>query len=386
MNYISRTIESELIRGARHFPALLLTGARRTGKTTVLRHLFPSADYVLLEEADVVDRARSDPRGFLDSLNCPIIIDEIQNTPELFTYIRARIDREPEKKGQWLLTGSQEAPLMQGVTESMAGRVAVFTLLPYSSEEKPDITMLSGGFPEAIAAPDVADLWFRSYVQTYLERDVRQITAIRDLATFRRFMSLLATRCGQMLNRTELAGPLGVTVPTISQWLNVLETTGQIILVPPYFENFGKRLVKSPKLYFIDSGLACSLLGIQDSETLSVSPFRGPLFEAMVAAEILKWRLNRGLNRGLYWFRDRQGLEIDFVVERRAGDLLLLEAKAGQTVRSADARNLNRLTPEKSTHRVKRFIVHNTDASSPLPLAPGVQSIGLHGLPGVLDR
>lgn len=295
---------------------------------------------------------------------------------------------------------------MRGVTESMAGRVAVFTLLPFSVEERPGLDLLSGGFPEVLAEPEAADIWFRSYVQTYLERDVRAVTAIRDLSVFRRFIGLLASRCGQMLNRTDLAAPLGVSVPTITQWLGILEVTGQIVLVPPYFENFGKRLVKSPKLYFLDSGLACSLLGIRDRDSLRESTFRGALFEGLVGAEILKHRLNRGLDRGLYWFRDRQGLEVDFIVERRAGDLLLIEVKAGKTVWPDDARNLLRLPVDDRSRllcsakprrlavpsgagpghappragRVQRLVVHDAPDPEAVPLLPGVFAVGLAGL------
>jgi predicted AAA+ superfamily ATPase len=284
MKYLRRMLEAQLLLAVQHFPALLLTGPRRSGKTTLLRHTFPQATYVLLEEADTVARVRADPRSFLAGLQPPVILDEIQNTPEFLTYLRAHIDAAPSKKGQWLLTGSQEAPLMKGVTESMAGRVAVFSLLPLSVEETPELTLLSGGFPEVLAAPKAADIWFRSYLQTYLERDVRAVASIQDLAMFRRFLGLLASRCGQMLNKTEIAAPLGVSVPTITQWLSILELTGQILLISPFYENFGKRLVKTPKLYFADSGLACHLVSVRDPETLATSPFLGPLFEGLVAS------------------------------------------------------------------------------------------------------
>src|SRR5207249_7271897 len=196
------------------------------------------------------------------------------------------------------------APLMQGVTESLAGRAAVFSLLPLGSLETPKVTLLRGGFPEVLARPAAARTWFRSYIQTYLERDVRAVSAIRSLATFRRFLALLASRCGQLLNKTDLAAPLGVSVPTISAWLSILETTGQILLIPPFYENFGKRLVKSPKLYFTDSGLACHLLGINSNDELQRSPFLGPLFEGFVASEIFKQQVNDGRRRSLYYFRD----------------------------------------------------------------------------------
>src|SRR6266851_3682371 len=205
MRYIQREMEGQVRKAFKAFPAVVLTGPRRAGKT-------------------------------------PAILDEVQHVPEVFAYVRSRIDRQPRRAGQWLLTGSQEAPLMQSVSESMAGRAAVMQLLPLSSRETPKVSILRGGYPEALARPASRRVWFSSYVQTYLERDVRAVTAVKDLATFRRFLALVASRHGQVLNKTDLAAPLGVSVPTIGEWLNVLELTGQIILVPPYFENFGKRL------------------------------------------------------------------------------------------------------------------------------------------------
>lgn len=199
-------------------------------------------------------------------------------------------------------------------------------------------------------------------------------------------MGLLAARCGQMLNKTDLAAPLGVSVPTLTQWLDILEVTGQIILVSPFFENFGKRLVKSPKLYFTDSGLACSLLGIRDERMLQESTFRGALFEGMVASEILKHRLSRGLDRGLFWFRDRQGLEVDFIVEERTDSLILIEVKAGKTVRSEDARNLQRLPIKDARAHVRRYLVHQSEKDAVTPLIPGVQSLGLRELHKLMEK
>jgi predicted AAA+ superfamily ATPase len=388
MKYLERTLGGSLALAARSFPAVILTGPRRAGKTTLLRQRFPRAAHVLLEDPDLAARAQADPQGFLDDLKLPVILDEIQNVPQLFNYIRSRIDAAPERFGQWLLTGSQEAPLMQGVTESMAGRAAVFHLLPLSAEESPRVSPLHGGFPEALARPAAADIWFRSYVQTYLERDVRAVSSIRDLATFRRFVGLLASRCGQMLNKTDLAAPLGVSVPTIGEWLSILEITGQILLVPPFYENFGKRLVKSPKLYFADAGLACHLLGVGGDSALRASPFLGPVYEGFIAAEIVKHRLNRGQARGLYYFRDQQGLEVDFVVDDGNRHLTLIEAKATRTPLPEAASSLRRLAGAIADYQTAAWLVHaGQGGEAPAAaLCPGVRAVGWKNLHPVLEK
>ena len=331
MRYTERDISPILLKASRSFPAVVLTGPRRAGKTMLLRKLFPKASYTLMEDPDVIARVRADPQGFLDGLQLPAVLDEVQNVPEIFSFVRSRIDRNPRRTGQWFLTGSQDAPLMQGVTESMAGRAALLQLYPLATTESPRVDLFLGGYPEAVARPASASLWFSSYVQTYLERDVRAVTNVRDLATYRRFMSMLATRHGQLLNRTELAAPLGVSVPTVNQWINVLETTQQILLVPPYHGNLGKRLVKSPKVYFMDSGLACHLLGIASRAELDRSPFKGALFEGFVAAEVVKRQVNKGLRKEIYHYRDEHGLEVDFIVPGRNSGISLLECKASRT-------------------------------------------------------
>src|SRR6202167_3989993 len=337
MHYIPRRLENIILEASRHFPAVVVTGPRRAGKTTLLRQLFPKAQYVLLEDPDIQGRIRSDPRTFLEELRPPVVFDEIQNAPELLSYVRTLVDAAPRRMGQWLFTGSQEAPLMQGITESMAGRAAILQLLPFSVSETPKVNLLHGGFPEVLARPKSRGLWFASYLQTYLERDVRAITNVRDLVTFRRFLALLASRHGQILNKTDLAAPLGVSVPTVGDWLHVLEVTGQVVLVPPYFENFGKRLIKSPKVYLGDSGLACYLLGIATQAEMDRSPFLGALFEGYVAAEIRKSQVNRGRRKELYHFRDQQGLEVDFLFPAGEGGLRMVECKASKTVQPSMA-------------------------------------------------
>jgi predicted AAA+ superfamily ATPase len=382
MRYVPRTLEPVIREAHRRFPAIVLTGPRRAGKTRLLRHLFPKAGYFLMEEPDLVARFRADPRGFLDAVEPPVVLDEIQNVPEVFAHIRARIDRHPSRTGQWLLTGSQEAPLMQGVTESMAGRAAILQLLPLSAHESPRVELLRGGYPEVLARPTSARLWFSSYLQTYLERDVRAIVNVRDLSTFRRFLALLASRHGQILNRSDLAAPLGVSVPTIGHWLDVLEATAQILLVPPYFENFGKRLIKSPRLYIADPGLACHLLGIESQRELQRSPFLGPLFEGLIASEIAKAQVNAGRRRELYHFRDQQGLEVDFVVPGPGGAPMLVECKAGRTVTPAMAAPLRRLAEAMGQGRPNRpsaslTVVHQPAKGEPAStaLAPGVRAV-----------
>lgn len=270
---------------------------------------------------------------------------------------------------------------MQGVSESMAGRAAVLQLLPFSARETPRVTLLHGGYPEAVAKPASRRLWFSSYLQSYLERDVRSVLAVRDLATFRRFLALLASRHGQVLTRSDLAAPLGVSVPTISQWLGVLETTAQILLVPPFYENLGKRLVKSPKLYVADSGLACHLLGVESAAELARSPFLGALFEGFVASEIAKQQTNAGRRRELYYFRDQQGLAVDFVVPQRGGGLALVECKATATVTPALATPLQRLASaarkRRPRLRVRAFLAHQPrrEPVRTRALAEGVQAL-----------
>ena len=376
---IVRQIAPILLSALRRFPAVVITGPRRSGKTTLLRTVLPHAQYVLLEDPDIQDRVRRDPRAFIESLRTPVIFDEIQNTPQLLDYVRTLVDASPRKMGQWFFTGSQEAPLMQGITESMAGCAAILQLLPFSLAETSKADPLLGGFPDVVLHPRGRELWFASYLQTYIERDVRLISNVRDLPTFRRFLSLLASRHGQMLNRSDLAAPLGVSVPTISEWVRILEITGQIILVPPYFENFGKRLVKSPKVYWGDAGLACHLLGIQTQAELDRSPFLGSIFEGFVAAEILKSQINRGQRKELYYFRDQQGLAIDFMVPQPNARFWLVEAKASKTVQPSMAAPMLSLARATGDRATRRIVVYRKSRTGPVftALAKGAEALTL---------
>ena len=380
MRAISRSASKTVLEASRSFPAIIVTGPRRAGKTTLLRQLFPGANHILLEDPEIQARARSDPRGLLESDAAPVFLDEIQNVPDLLDYIRTRVGTGPSKPGQWLFAASQEAPLMQGVTESMAGRAALLQLYPLSLAETGRVCLLHGGYPEVLARPAGRQQWFRSSIQSYLERDVRAVTNVRNLATFRRFLALLASRHGQILNKTDLAAPLGVSVPTIADWLHILEVTCQIILVPPYFENFGKRLSKSPKVYLADSGLACHLLGIQTEAELDRSPFRGALFEGFVAAEIVKSQVNQGRRKELYHFRDEQGLEVNFLTPSPEAGVWMVECKASHTVVPAMASRMASLRRAIGDSATVRMTVVHEPLKSPLPsraLAPGAEALDL---------
>ena len=271
---------------------------------------------------------------------------------------------------------------MRNVTESLAGRAAVLQLWPMSARETPKVSFLRGGYPEVLARPRTAALWFSSFLQTYLERDVRAVSNVQDLVAFRRFLALVASRHGQILNKSDLAAPLGMSVPGLGRWLDILEATAQILLVPPYFENLGKRLIKSPKIYVADSGLACHLLGIDTEAELRKSPFLGPLFEGFVAAEIVKAQINAGRRRELYYFRDQQGLEVDFVLPGRGGSLRLLETKAARTVTPSMTGPMRRLADAWNQQpgtrgAVEMWVVHQAPraGTSSRALAPGVQAL-----------
>ena len=336
---LDRHLAPVLLRLAGTFPIVAVTGPRQSGKTTLVRAVFAAKPYVSLEDPAERAFAAEDPRGFLGRFADGAIFDEAQRWPDLFSYLQGLVDAD-RRPGRFVLTGSQQFGLMSGVTQSLAGRVGMTRLLPLAlAEVAPDdrtgvdldAAMLKGGYPSLHVQPVTPADWFASYVATYVERDVRQLLKVQDLSAFQRFLRLCAGRTGQLLNATALAGEAGVSHSTARAWLSVLEASDLVHLLPPYHRNFGKRLVKSPKLYFVDVGLACWLLGVRSTEVLALHPLRGALFETLVVGEFLKARHNRGLAPELYFWRDNNGLEADLLFERD-GRLQPVEIKAGRTV------------------------------------------------------
>jgi hypothetical protein len=323
------------------FPIVAVTGPRQSGKTTLVKQAFPDKPYVSLENPDQRDFAQTDPRGFLAQYQNGAILDEVQRCPELFSYLQGLVD-DKRQPGQFVLTGSQQFGLLSGITQSLAGRVALVNLLPFAYSElqaegiAPESVaelLFKGLYPPVYDRPMQPDLWYNNYINTYVERDVRQLIAIQDLSTFQRFVKSCAARTGQLLNISSLANDCGITTPTAKSWLSVLEASYLIHFLQPHFQNFNKRLVKSPKLYFVDTGIAARLLGIQHPDQLVAHPLRGELFETWVVGELLKSRFNLGQPSNLYFWRDHIGNEVDVLIET-ALKLHPVEIKAGQTITS----------------------------------------------------
>lgn len=352
---IQRALEPALKDVARQYPVVTLTGPRQSGKTTLVREAFPGHAYASLEEPDVREYALADPRGFLGQFADRVVLDEVQRAPDLFSYIQGIVDRE-DVPGRYILSGSQNFLLLRSIGQSLAGRSAVLHLLPLSLAEiqgRPPVSLEALGkeipaeLPEA--APDLMDLllrgfyprihdkgldpslWHSGYYQTYVERDVREVMNVGDLEAFGRFIRLCAGRNGQLLNLTSLANDCGITHTTAGRWLSILEASFLVLLLRPYHANFGKRMIKSPKLYFLDTGLLCYLLRIQSPEDLRSHASRGSIFESFVVADLLKNLLNRGREADLYFWRDSTGHEIDIVIDR-GRERVAVEIKSAQTV------------------------------------------------------
>jgi len=342
---IQRAAEHELRQLAAQFKAIALIGPRQSGKTTLTRSVFTDKPYVNLENPDQRRYALEDPRGFLAQFSGGAIFDEVQRAPELLSYLQQLLD-ETQETGKFILTGSNNILMQDHMVQSLAGRVAYLTLLPFSGEElkgrkASEVTtmMYNGFYPPIYDQPVTPQRWYANYIRTYVERDVRQIKNIMNLNAFERFIRLCAGRIGQLLNMNSLAVEAGVDNKTVQSWLGVLENSYVAFRLQPYHTSFNKRLVKMPKLYFYDTGLACALLGIQDPFQLQNHPIRGSLFENTVVLEILKHLHNHGLNNKIYFWRNHTGWEIDLMIDT-AGGSFPIEIKSGQTLQSDLFKNL----------------------------------------------
>ena len=346
---IQRHAEATLLQLTSEYPVVAVTGPRQSGKTTLVRKAFPDKPYVSLEDLDERQFATDDPRGFLSRYPDGAILDEVQRCPGLFSYLQTRLD-QAKKKGLFVLTGSQQFNLLTGITQSLAGRVALIPLLPFALGElqaakmapkKLSELLFRGLYPPIYDGQQQAGIWYGNYMRTYIERDVRQMINVQDLSAFQRFVRMCAGRTGQLTNLSALASDCGVTHNTAKAWLSVLQASYIVHLLQPHHRNFAKRLVKTPKLYFYDTGLACWLLGIRAPAQLDAHAQRGALFETWAVGELLKARYNRGLKSNLYFWRDRSGNEVDVLIDE--GDKLApVEIKAGQTVSSDYFRGLDR--------------------------------------------
>lgn len=335
---IKRKIQSVLADWAAKFPVVTITGPRQAGKTTLAQLQFPDYKYVNLEDPDIRLLAERDSREFLQQYSAPVIIDEVQRVPKLLSHIQVIVDRNRQKKGQFILTGSQQPNLRAEVSQSLAGRTAILQLLPLSIQELTEagITMdrdeylFKGFMPELYDSTIGPDLFYRNYYMTYVERDARQLINLRNSSNFELFIKLLAGRVGQLINFSSLSSDVGVSVSTLSEWLSVLEASHIVFRLPCYFQNFGKRLVKTPKLYFTEVGLATYLLGIKNVSQVARDPLFGGLFENMVVLEALKARYNAGKESELYFYRDSKGMEVDLLLNENR-ELLPMEIKAARS-------------------------------------------------------
>lgn len=341
-----RFITPELQSLAKSYPIVTVTGPRQSGKTTLVRHVFPHKPYVNLEALDTLEMALFDPRAFLEQYPDGAILDEIQRVPSLLSYIQLIVD-EFDIKGMFILTGSHQLELHQAIKQSLAGRTALLQLLPMSLSELSnagfeltlDDAILKGGFPRIYKDELNPSKAYRNYFQTYVERDLRQLIQVKDLLQFQRFVRICAGRIGQLVNMEGIGNEVGVSSHTVKEWISILEASYILFRLQPYYENFGKRIIKSPKIYFSDVGLATFLLGIENVDQVSRDPLRGNLVENLVILELLKSRLNQGLDSQLYFFRDTHGHEVDLIFQSRA-KLIPIEIKSSKTFNKDFIKNI----------------------------------------------
>lgn len=334
---IKRQIESELRKLMQEYPVVTITGPRQSGKTTLVKMVYPDYTYCNLEVPDIRQLAETDPRAFFNRFQFPLIIDEIQRVPELLSYIQGIVD-ETQENGMFLLTGSQQLQLNESVSQSLAGRTALLSLLPLSLDELTkagfsltrDEYLYKGFLPRVYDQNQNPSKAYRNYIQTYVERDLKQILALKNLNSFEVFLKLLAGRVGQIINLNSLSNDVGVSSTTLKHWLSILEASFIIFILNPYYENFGKRLIKSPKIYFTDVGVVSYLLGIENQEQVGRDPLIGNLFENMVVLELIKQRLNKGLDPNVYFFRDNNKKEVDLIFKQQ-NKLIPIEIKSAMT-------------------------------------------------------
>ena len=376
---IKRSITQELLESSREYPVVTIFGPRQSGKTVLAQQCFPDKPYYLLEDPDTRLAAETDPRGFLAQMPNGAILDEIQRVPMLLSYLQGIVDKA-QQPGMFILTGSHQPDLHTAVSQSLAGRTALLTLLPLALEEVRQVQaewdvfdlIHQGAFPRLHSQQLQPHRFFNGYLQTYVERDVRAILNVKDLSRFQQFLVLLAGRVGQVVNYASLSNDVGVSSTTIQQWVSVLKASYILFELPPFFANISKRVIKSPKLYFTDTGLAAFLLGIQSAEQVARDPLRGNLYENLMILEVLKAHLNRGLRPDLYFYRDSQGNEVDLLIRQRNG-LLPIEIKSSATFSTAFLKGIESFratSPDclpdalvlyngEQTHQVKQTRVFN---------------------------
>lgn len=348
MDFINRTIASSIEKQQQKFPVLGITGPRQSGKTTLLKHLFTNYEYISLENPDLREFAKEDPKAFLKKYNDRVIFDEIQRVPDLFSYIQTIVDQSG-KMGQFIISGSQNFHLLNSITQTLAGRVALFKLLPLDFGELKKEKLLPPtysatcvkGFYPAIFDRDIdSTVFYSNYINTYLEKDVTELINIRDINSFKTFIGLCAVRCGQLLNLNALANDCNISQPTAKAWLSILESSYVVFLLQPYHENFNKRLVKSPKLYFYDTGLLCHLLNIRSKDEMVANRLKGNIFENLIIAEFQKRNCHQYLHQNYYFWQDSNKNEIDLLQQTATG-FNIYEIKATETVKSSLLKNMD---------------------------------------------
>ena len=366
IDYINRSMEKVITEAAAYFSVISVTGPRQSGKSTMLKHLFPDFKKFSLKDLNVRDFAQNDPVAFLNQTNEGMFIDEVQKVPDLLEYIQGIVDDNPDRK--FLLTGSSNFELLKGLSESLPGRAGVFELQPMSFVEarqqlagKDINTMLFEGlYPAICAGKNKARFFYPSYVKTYLEKDVRDLLQIQNQLQFARFMKLCAARVGSLFNASEVANEVGVDSKTITRWLSVLQASYLVTLLPPYFQNVSKRLVKTPKLYFNDPGLACYLLDIETETQLDRDKMRGAIFENYVVMEVVKHRLNQGREGGVYFYRDSNQNEVDILLKQE-GELTAIEVKSSMTYSPSFEKSLKKIDQWMEEPVKQKVIVYNGD-------------------------